>query len=509
VIARGSSISYKKTTKSQKNIAAELQAPYLLTATVRWQKSGGTNRVQVSPELVEVKESGAPTSKWQQQFDAALTDVFQVQSDIASRVAQALGVALGAGDKKRLSERPTQNLAAYDAFLKGEEASKSMAADEPPRVRKALGLYEQAVALDPDFTLAWARVSHASSFLFWNSTPAPELAERARQAAERAVALAPDRPEGYRALGVYRDYVLNDAVGAQEQYGRALRIGPISADLVAMRAFLETRLGHWDPSVELYRQAEHLDPLSVGTKTRLGFTLLYMRRIREAREAFDRGLALAPAGLTLIESKAETFLVEGDLARARAVVMAAPKEVEPTVLVAFLANVDDLVWVLDEQQMELLLRLTPSAFDDERAAWALCLAQAYALKGDAGKLHTYAEEAREAFQKQLAATPQNPMRHALLGLALAYLGQKEEAIREGTRAVALQPVEKDAFFGPYNQHQLVRIYMLVREPEKALDQLEPLLKIPYILSPGWLKIDPNFDPLRKNTRFQKLIASAK
>ena len=509
VIARASSVVYKKTTKTPKQIANELQAPYLLTATLRWQKSGSTSRVQVTPELVEVKESGAPASKWQQPFDAALTDVFQVQSDIASRVAEALGVALGAGEEKRLSEKPTQNLVAYDAFLKGEEASKSMAVDEPPRVRKALSLYEQAVALDPDFALAWARVSQASSFLFWNTTPAPELAERARQAAERAVVLAPDRPEGYRALGVYRDYVLNDAVGAQEQYGRALRIGPISADLVAMRAFLETRLGHWDPSVELYRQAEHLDPLSVGTKTRLGFALLYMKRVREAREAFDRGLALAPAGLTLIESKAETFLVEGDLARARAVVMAAPKEVEPTVLVAFLANVDDLVWLLDEQQMELLFRLTPSAFDDERAAWALCLAQAYALKGDAGKLHTYAEEARTAFQKQLAATPQNPMRHALLGLTLAYLGQKEEAIREGERAVALQPVEKDAFFGPYNQHQLVRIFTLVREPEKALDQLEPLLKTPYVLSPGWLKIDPNFDPLRKNPRFQKLVANAK
>jgi hypothetical protein len=101
------------------------------------------------------------------------------------------------------------------------------------------------------------------------------------------------------------------------------------------------------------------------------------------------------------------------------------------------------------------------------------------------------------------------MRHALLGIALAYLGQKEEAIREGARAVALQPVEKDAFFGPYNQHQLARIYMLVGEPEKALDQLEPLLKTPYVLSSGWLKIDPNFDPLRKNPRFQKLIASAK
>ena len=204
-----------------------------------------------------------------------------------------------------------------------------------------------------------------------------------------------------------------------------------------------------------------------------------------------------------------TFLGEGDLAGARAVLKAAPKEVEPTALVAYLANYQDLVWVLDEEQRELLLRLTPSAFDDDRGTWALCLVQAYALKGDAANVRTYAEEARKAFEEQLRAAPNDAQRHVVLGLALAYLGRKEEAIREGERGVALDPVSKDARNGPYFQHQLVRIYMLVGEPEKALDQLEPLLKIPYFLSPGWLKIDPNFDPLRKNPRFQKLVAGAK
>ena len=121
----------------------------------------------------------------------------------------------------------------------------------------------------------------------------------------------------------------------------------------------------------------------------------------------------------------------------------------------------------------------------------------------------YAEEARKAFEEQLRATPDDRQRHAFLGLSLAYLGRKEEAIREGERGVALLPVSKDAINGPYYQHQLARIYILVGEPEKAIDQLEKLLKIPYYLSPGWLKIDPNFDPLRKNPRFQKLVAGGK
>ncbi|MGH9366098.1 MAG: tetratricopeptide repeat protein, partial [Thermoanaerobaculia bacterium] len=143
--------------------------------------------------------------------------------------------------------------------------------------------------------------------------------------------------------------------------------------------------------------------------------------------------------------------------------------------------------------------LTPSAFDDDRGAWGLCLADACALRGDVAGVRSYAEEARKAFEEQLKAAPENAGLHAELGIALALLGRKEEAIREGLRGVAKNPDWDD----------LTRIYILVGEPEKALDQLERLLKIPGLLSPGWLKIDPTFDPLRSNPRFQKLVASAK
>jgi tetratricopeptide (TPR) repeat protein len=131
------------------------------------------------------------------------------------------------------------------------------------------------------------------------------------------------------------------------------------------------------------------------------------------------------------------------------------------------------------------------------------------LKGDPANVRAYAEEARKAIEEQLRSASEDPQRHAFLGLALAYLGRKEEAIQEGQRSVTLDPVSKNGLDGPYYQHQLVRIYMLVGEPEKALDQLEPLLKIPYWLSPGWLKIDPNFDPVRRNPRFQRLVAGGK
>ncbi|MGE5716520.1 MAG: tetratricopeptide repeat protein, partial [Acidobacteriota bacterium] len=506
VIARGSSTPYKKTTKTPDQIAAELGVDYLLTATVRWQRGeGSASRVEVSPELVAVSGTGPPTSKWQQPFDESLTDVFQVQSDIASKVARALGVALEVGEEKRLSEKPTGNLAAYDAFLKGEEASKGMGVTDPPSVRRALGFYEQAVALDPGFAQAWARVSAAASTLYVNSIPTTEQSDRARHAAEKAAALAPDRPEGYLALGIYEQMIASDFGRSLAQLAKGQHLAPTNAELLSWTARAEASLGRFDAAVEHLKQAALLDPRSIVAYRRLGWALLYLRRYPEARAVIERGLALAPTNLSLIQQEAMIFLGKGDLAGARAALKAAPRDVEPTALVVFLAQYWDLVWVLDEGQQDLLLRLTPGAFDDDRGTWALCLAQAFAVRGDAANVRASADEARKAIEKLLRATPDDPQRHVSLGLALAYLGRKNEAIAEGQRGVVLLPVAKDAYLGPYVQHQLARIYMLVGEPEMALDRLEPLLGMPYYLSRDWLAIDPNFDPLRKNSRFQRLV----
>jgi tetratricopeptide (TPR) repeat protein len=184
----------------------------------------------------------------------------------------------------------------------------------------------------------------------------------------------------------------------------------------------------------------------------------------------------------------------------------APKEVEPAALVAYVAVYFDLVWLLDDAQQRLLVGLRPDAFGGDRTQWGIVLAQAYALRGDQQRARVYADSARLAFEAQLKDTPEDAQRHVQLGLALAYLGRKAEAVREGERGAALLPITKDAYAGAYVQHQLARIYLLVGEPEKALDALEPLLEIPYFLSPGWLRIDPTFDPLRGNPRFDRLLA---
>ena len=455
------------------------------------------------PELVQVRTA---STKWQEPFDVALTDVFQVQADVAARVAQALGVALGAGERQQLDESPTANLAAYDAFLRGEEAADRVGTGDPLRLRRAVAFYEQAVALDSAFGLAWAQLSRAQSVIYANSSPTPATAAAARVAAERALALAPGRPESHLALGDYYGTVLPDNARALAEYARGQRLEPRNAELLSASAATELSLGRWDEALQHLQQAATLDPRGVNPMRRLARTLLWLRRYPEALQAFERAIALAPTDAGRYQGKAMVYLAQGDLAGARAVLRGAPKEVEPTDLVAGVATFWDLYWVLDEGQQRLLLRLTPTAFDDNRGAWGLALAETYALRGDSARARVYADSARVAYAEQLRATPQDAQLHALHGVALAYLGRTAEAIQEGERGLALLPITKDAYSGAYNQHQLVRIYLLVGEPEKALDRLEPLLKIPYYLSPGWLRIDPTFASLRGNPRFERLVA---
>jgi serine/threonine-protein kinase len=504
VIARASSEPYRRSGKSPQEIGRELGVAYLLTGTVRWAKRpDGTSRVQVSPELLEV---ATEAGKWQEAFDAQLTDVFQMQAEIAARVAQALDVALGAGEQRALAQQPTVSLAAYDAFLKGEAAAQSVGNGDPASLRPAVGFYEQAVAVDSAFLEAWAQLARAQALLYVNGTPTPMRAEAARHAAERAVALGPDRPEGQLALGEYYADVRADFARAEAAYAAGLAVAPEHPGLLVGAALAEESLGRWEAALAHLERAQALDPRSVSVARRLARALLWLRRYPAALQASDRGRALAPTNLDLLQIKAMVYLAQGDLPGARAVLRAAPAEVTPTALVALFGNYWDLFWVLDDAQQQLLLRLPPSAFDDDRATWGLVLAQTWQLRGDTARARAYADSARVGYDEQLAATPGSAQRHILRGLALAYQGRKAEAITAGERTVALAPITRDAYNGAYYRHQLARIYLLAGEPEKALDQLEPLLKIPYYLSPAWLRIDPTFAPLRGNPRFERLVA---
>ena len=501
VTARSSSTQYKKTAKSPQEIGRDLGVDWLLTGTVRWEKGSGGSHVRVSPELIQVSTG---STKWQQPFDAALTDVFQVQADVAGQVAQALDVALGRPQKAALEERPTTNAAAYDAFLKGEAQSVSVGTSDAVRLRASLPYYEQAVALDSGFAQAWTQLSRAHSLIYVNGSPSQESAQRALEAAERARRIAPNHFQGYLAMGDYYASIPLDYPRAIQEYESGLRIAPRNADLLGATALAELSIGRWEEALQHLTRAETLDPRAAAVVRRLAYTYLRLRRLPEALAASDRAIALAPENVTMFENKVMVYLAQGDLDRARQTVAGATGKYDLTALASNFGIYYDLYWVLQPELQELLVRLTPSAFDD-RATWAIVRAQVLQFRGDGARARIYADSARLAFEERIRNTPDDAQSHIFRGLALAYLGRKAEAIAEGEKGVALLPIAKDGYTGPYLQHQLVRIYIVVGEPEKALDRLEPLLKVPYYLSPGWLRVDPNFDPLRSNPRFRKLV----
>jgi serine/threonine-protein kinase len=505
VIARASSNQYRGTTKPPEEIARELGANYLLTATVQWDRvSGGRSRVRVSPELVEVTASHAPRAAWQQPFAAALTDVFDVQADIAAQVAGALGAVLGDSARLGLTRRPTESLAAYDEFLKGEAAAQEMKA-ENAGLRRAIGFYERAVALDGAYAQAWSQLSRARTQLYSNGVPDRALAEAARAAAERARELRPDEPLAYLAAGeLYSSVNPIDNVRALEEYEHGLRLAPGDVDLLSVSAIAEALLGRWDSVAPRLERARLRDPRSFTVARRLATTRIFLRQYPAADSALDQAIALAPTNAQVVLLKVILAVARGDRAAADAATRAAAARIDAATLLPFLATYQDLFWVLDDAQQRQVLALPPSAFDDDRGIWGLVRAQLYHLRGDSVRSVAYADSARVVLAAQSRAAPDDAQRHAILGVALAYLGRKAEAIREGRRGAELLPIDRDGYNGPYVQLQLVRIYALTGEPGPALDALEPLLKVPFYLSPGWLRLDPAFDPLRKEPRFQRL-----
>lgn len=509
VIARDSSLRYRGSSRPLEQIASELGVRYLLTGTVRWERAGAvtTSRVRVSPELVEISNGERPAIRWQQPYDRALSDVFQVQEDIALQVTMSLGATLG--ERGPTAAGPTPNFAAYDEYLKGEAAVQQFAVTDAETLRRAIGHYETAVARDANFAPAWAQLARARANLYAYVTSEPRLAEAAREAAERARTLEPRVGRSALALGDYYSLVLLDNARATEVFEAGLQLAQGDVALLSSLARTEMRLGRWESGLARLTRTLALDPQSMFTWRRYALSLLLLRRYEEARQAIATAQTLSSANIDLMQLKIMLALAEGDVSEARRLAQHPAPPVDALALGTYIASVRHLYWLLDEQRQTQILRLPAAAFGNERAIWALVRMQIHHMRGETRQTREAASQAREELSTQLALAPDDGRRLVYLGLALAHLGMTKDALAAGRRALALVPTSRDAFIGPDIEHQFVRICLFTGERTEALDHLETLVAIPHDLSPARLRIDPTFELLRGNPRFERLVSEGR
>jgi serine/threonine-protein kinase len=447
-------------------------------------------------------------TRWGERFDAAMTNVFEVQADIATKVADALGVALADSVQAGLEAQPTTNLEAYDAFLKGEAATASLTLQDYSTLTRALPYYQRAVELDSSFLLAWARLSQTYSTQYGNATPTAELASNAAAATERARRLGPSHPESYVAQGTYERLVLRDDSRALTTLKAGLKLAPSNVTMIGMMSSLERNAGNWEGGLALVQRAAALDPRSPSIASRLALFLFSLRRYPEAEIAQRRAESLAPTNLSTLHQGAMLALAQGDRARAERIARTPPPGVDAKELGYHFARFEELGWLLDDGQQRRVLELDADFYEGDRGNWGLVNAQLYAMRGQPALSRAYADSAQLAYEKASQVAPSDGQLHALRGLSLAFLGRREDAIREGERAVELVPMDKDAYFGPYLQLLLARVHMMVGSKDRAVELLEPLVEVPNNLSKAWLRVDPTFDPLRSHPRFQALVGPA-
>ncbi len=505
VIARESSTEYRGSTKSPQEIGKELGARYLLTGTVRWARArDGTSRVEVSPELVDLGAGAAPTSRWQESFDASLTDVFKVQSDIAGKVADALDVALGAGEQDAMRRRPTEDLPAYDAFLQGE-AVRAASADLDSD-RRAAAHYQDAVSRDPAFALAWARLAGVRSSLYAYGTPDPALARGAIDALGRARNLAPGSTATAMAEYAVQLTLNHDPAAALRSVQPALAAAPNDAMLLRLVAGAELSLGRLAPAREHAERAVALDPRTPLAFATLSDVEARLGRWADARATIERAQALEPGNLLIVARRVEARLLEGDLDGARRAVAEASPAVDHARVAAYVAGYANIGWALSDPDRRLVLGLPVAAFDGNAARRALVRAELRGWSGDTLAARALGDSAARLLRRQLAGAPRDAGLRADLGLALASAGRFSEAIAEAERAGELLPVARDFVPGSAVKFALVRVLVRAGQRDRALALLEPLVREPFYLSPGWLRIDPSLAALRGDARFERVVA---
>ncbi len=510
VISRQSAMQYKDREKNTRQIAKELGVDYILEGTVQRERpSDPTSRVRIIPQLIRASED---RHVWAQIYDDDMSEVFRLQSELAERVAQALDVTLLEPERQTLQSRPTENLEAYDYYLRGNEYFLRSILENDFRI--ALGMYEKAVELDPTFALAHAQLSRTNMMMYWHYYDrSEERRAMAKQAVDRAFQLNPNLPEAHLALGHYYYHGHLDYDRALEQFAIARKSQPNNSEVLEFVGYVQRRQGKFEEALGNIKRAFELDPLASRLAYQVALTFKLLRKYPEAERYYDRAISLSPDWPIPYARKANLYLLwEGKTEKARAVLQEALENIKSTEnfeIVDWLVDID----VFDGNYQEALDRLSLKSKDIDNQYYFIPNAQRYALiyrymnKNELAK--KYYDEARSILETKIREQPEDARFHSALGIAYAGLGRKEDALREGKLAVELLPVTKEAMRGLWRVEELARIYVMVGEFNAAIDQLEFLLSNPGWMSIPLLRLDPAWDPLRDHPRFKKLLEGGK
>jgi serine/threonine protein kinase/Tfp pilus assembly protein PilF len=508
VISRTSTQHYKSAPGNLPEVARQLGVAHILEGTV--QKRGDTVRVNV--QLIKAAND---SHLWAETFDRKLTDIFSVESEVAKAIAEQLRAHLTGQEEQVITAKPTDNTEAYDAYLRGL-AYTLRGAITPANVLEAQKYLREAVRLDPKFALAWALLSNveARGYVAQALQPTVALREEARQAAETALTLQPNLGEAVLAKGYYHYGCLKDYDTAVRYFEQARQFLPNSSRIAESLAYVTRRRGQWDQSEAYFNEAERLDPRNVNLFAQHALSYAMLRRFPEALRKFDHVLNITPDDVDTLAEKAAIAQAEGDLPRASA-------------LLAPLHPAADLNQALETQVYqailerraasviprlkEILARPDPALgyINGELRFW---LAWAQEVGGDHAAARESWREARRELEPLLKKQPENDRLIGYLALTNMGLGDKGAALALVERAMAVNPTEKDAMTGPIPIEILARVAAQMGEPDRAVAALQKLLPIPYggpltanvPLTPALLRLDPMFDPLRGDPRFQEL-----
>jgi eukaryotic-like serine/threonine-protein kinase len=498
VTASSSSDQYRSTTKTGLQIASELRVDQVLMGKVSWGRgASGERRVRVVAELVNGR-TGAVT--WRETFDADSSEAFDIQGRIATGVASALGTALQKAGARDLAGRPTRNAEAYDLFLKGRAYLSNSASDR----RAAANYFEQAVALDSNFAQAWGRLTVSLSLLYANGSRDPAVGRRAGEALKQMLRLADDSASSHAAAAVYYTNVMRDPIAMRRELSRALAIDSNNVFALTSSAQADLDAGNYRATLAKLSRARQLDPRSTGVLVNLTRAQIALGRADEAVATADELMALGPTEYNQMQWIIFAHLAGGDSARARRVVQEFLARVPASELVPYFAGYQELAFILGDKERDLLYRMTPAAFDNDRAWWAQSLATAYWQQGDALHARAYADSSLVLSKQQSDANPQDPQLRALYAVMLAYAGHAAEATREAEQALASATSSRDPNV-PYVRLQAIRTYLATGNNGKALDALQQLLTDVSYVTRGYLKVDPTFKPLRGNPRFEQML----